>query len=277
MSWFSRIAYKIRHSVLLEKSEGLWNVLRKPYHFILDIRGTGVKMNVNGLVDIKIPALFYSEHLAAYEEENINCLISWIKKNPDSYILDLGCSTGYISTVALFTSETCKVIGFDSDISSLKASQRMSQYSKGKRLSLVYGLITDVSTIDKTIEEAVVETEIILKNSIDTGDPGTTHYINLDKNLDGKIPQYSIDLLFKDFLISSPILIKCDIEGAELFALNGSKEFLRMHHPAILLSVHEFILPVFNCDKKQVSEFLKTEGYRIEVISIDHEEHWYCT
>ncbi len=44
-----KIAYHLRHLPILERSTWLWNLLRKPYHKLLNIKGKGVKMTINNL------------------------------------------------------------------------------------------------------------------------------------------------------------------------------------------------------------------------------------
>src|SRR5271170_3504209 len=73
-----------------------------------------------------------------------------------------------------------------------------------------------------------------------------------------------------------PILIKCDVEGAELMVLDGARHLLTSHHPALLLSVHHSMLPDYESIKEDVAKFLEALGYIIDIVSIDHEEHWWC-
>jgi len=273
---FAKIAHKIRHSPLLKNADILWNILRKPYHALLNIRSKGIPVIINESLTIRIPPQYYKINLSDYEEASTQYLINWINKNPSCLILDIGCSTGYISAVCLFASANATVIGFDSDLPSLRASELMCKYAPGNRFSVLYGLITEGSNPERNINEAIDATNKILKASNLSGNPDTTKYVNLDKNIDKLIPEYAMDSLFKGSALTQPILIKCDIEGAELFALKGAKQFIAQYKPAILLSVHPGILPVFNCTVQQVDAFLKEQGYAIELISIDHEEHWWC-
>jgi len=69
-----------------------------------------------------------------------------------------------------------------------------------------------------------------------------------------------------------PILIKCDVEGAELMVLDGARHLLTSHHPALLLSVHHSMLPDYESIKEDVAKFLEALGYIIDIVSIDHED-----
>ncbi|MCR8560160.1 FkbM family methyltransferase [Mucilaginibacter sp. BJC16-A38] len=167
------------------------------------------------------------------------------------------------------------MIGFDSDISSLKATLNVCKYAVGERINVIYGLISEQSLQTTTLEEAFVQTRQTLHASGATGELGTATYANLD-TVAKDTPIYAIDDLFSGELVPDNVLIKCDIKGAELFAMRGAKNFLLKHQPAMLISVHPDILPVFNCSVEGVRAFLTEIGYLISVIDIDHEEHWWC-
>lgn len=276
MPSFAEIASKIRHSSLLQHSDWLWNGLRKPYHYLLNFKNKGVEVKVNDSFSYRIPPQYYHVGLEDYEKVNIECLVGWIRRNPDCYVLDLGCSIGIMSVVSLYASETAKVMGVDSDLSSLKATLRMCRYASGDRISLIYGLISEQSTVKRSIAEAIAQTSENLAVATVTGDPGTTRYVNIDHAGKDAI-FYSLDDLFEAEKITRPILLKCDIEGAELLALKGAEKFISTNRPDILLSVHPGILPVFGGSVEQVKAFLIAMDYTIEIIAVDHEEHWWCT
>jgi len=85
MQNFARLATRIRHSGLFENSAWLWDILRKPYHFLLNIRDKGVLVEVNDSFSYRIPPQYYYVGLADYERINMECLVKWIKKKPRLY------------------------------------------------------------------------------------------------------------------------------------------------------------------------------------------------
>ena len=74
----------------------------------------------------------------------------------------------------------------------------------------------------------------------------------------------------------TPMLIKIDVEGAELIVLRGASRLLLRNRPAILLSVHPQFLASFQQTVGDIAAFLGDHGYRWANLHTDHEEHWWC-
>ena len=75
---------------------------------------------------------------------------------------------------------------------------------------------------------------------------------------------------------SRPILLKCDVEGAEVLVLLGAEQFLQRTMPSLLISVHPLALPEYGHSVADVRNFLEKLNYSVSVIAVDHEEHWWC-
>jgi FkbM family methyltransferase len=271
------IAQSVRHSPLLEQADWLWIFLRKPYHQLLNIGGNGVPVSVGGCCSVKIPPEFTRAYWESYEPETVKALVDWIAKNPTSLILDVGCAIGIFSAVGLFASEKVEIIAFDSDLSSLKATERVCQYATGNRLQLVQGFLSDRHSSGFSYNESIIKTKDLLSKNSVTGNPGTTAYICIDGNTDNTIPTHSLDgLLLSENHLNKPTLIKCDVEGAELLVLYGAEKLLQKNSPTLLLSVHPPALPNYGHSTEDVRKYLERFGYTIQVLAIDHEEHWWC-
>lgn len=271
-----KVAKKLRHIPIIERSDFLWNLLRKPYLKLLNVGGNGAPLTVSKYLTIKIPAEYLSSDLENYETENVEKLINWVQHNPKSTLLDLGSSMGIMSAIALNVSGQIQVIAFDSDLNSLKATKKICKYTKGNRLKLVYGLITEKSINNHSFVEIFPGTENLIESSYISGMPKSLKYVNIHTNSDTSIPEYAIDEIVCEEYITSPVLIKCDIEGAELLALKGAVKFIEKYEPDILLSVHPLILPEYGKSVHDVASFLDQVGYCYEILAIDHEEHWWC-
>lgn len=73
-----------------------------------------------------------------------------------------------------------------------------------------------------------------------------------------RVELVSIDELVATGRARPPSLIKMDIEGAELLALQGARQTLAQHHPQILLSVHGEDL------RQSCSQLLVELGYQLQ-------------
>lgn len=268
------LAQRIRHLPVLERCNWLWNAVRAPYSALFN--GGGKVKVVMGGVEVQIPTEFAAFNWETYEPETFLHAANWIRENPDGLVLDLGCATGAFSAAALFASETSKVVAFDSDLASLVATRRFCENATGGRLQVVYGFVADKNSAEGlNLAEAVRRTDGLLRETPLSGDPGTTRYVNISTTEDKDIPCWTLDALLSE---SQPgaVLIKCDVEGAEMLVLQGAREFISSHRPTLLLSVHPEMLSEYGYSREDVGQFLCEFGYTVDVISIDHEEHWWC-
>jgi FkbM family methyltransferase len=77
------------------------------------------------------------------------------------------------------------------------------------------------------------------------------------------------------------LVIKIDVEGAELLVLKGATKLLQgTYPPRILLAVHPMFLPEFGLNANDVFQFLISVGYRVfdlkghEVNALHFAEYW---
>jgi len=252
-------------------------MLRKPYHRLLNRGGRGVKVMVGGTAAVWIPAEFAGGNWERYEPEAVAIFSAWVHRHPGGLVLDLGSSIGLFSAVALFADPSVEVVAFDSDLSSLAAARRICRHAPGSRLRLVHGLLAQAPTDNSSLASAVITTEEALLRTGARGDAGTTRYICITDPDAHSVPRRRLDdLLAASFVERRSMLIKCDVEGAELLVLQGAEKLLRRARPDLLLSVHPLALPTYGHSKTEVEAFLENLGYEIRCIAVDHEEHWWC-
>jgi FkbM family methyltransferase len=268
-------ATRTRHLPLLDLCDWLWNLLRPPYQALFKAAHGDIAVSMGG-VRVRIPGEFAAFYWENYETEAFHQVVGWIRENPQGLVLDVGCADGAFSATALVASETASVVAFDSDLASLAATRRFCRYAKGDRLQTVYGFITDTSSIEtQTLAGTVRQTDGFLRKMASCGNPRPRRYVNIATADDRDIPSNTLDSLLAGHP-PRPILIKCDVEGAEMLVLEGSRMLLTSRHPALLLSIHPEMLPDYGYVKDDVSTFLRECGYAIDVIAIGHEEHWWC-
>ncbi len=278
-SAFHRTARFVRHLPGLEQAEWLWDALRKPYHWVLDSSGQGVTILVGGSVPVKVPIEFIGGNWEVFETEAVGAFVKWVRNHPAGVVLDVGSSIGLYSAVALFAGTGVEVIAFDSDLPSLAALRRLCQHADRRRLRLVHGLVGEKADQLDTIEKALIVTETEL-DVIPELSP--TRYICLEPGGcspdEVAIPCRRLDDLFpSDGSGKREMLIKCDVEGAELHILRGAEKLIGCHRPDLLLSVHPETLPYYGHSKQMVSDYLRRSGYEVDCLAVDHEEHWWCT
>jgi FkbM family methyltransferase len=277
LSTFRRVAQYIRHLPGLDRAEWLWAVLRKPYQRLLNAGGRGVEVLVGNAAAVRMPADFTGGTWEQFEPEAIAVFADWVRQHPGGLVLDVGSSIGIYSAVALFANPLVKVVAFDSDLSSLAAVRRLCQHAKGGRLRVVHGYITQTPNEVSSFDLAVATTEVALLRTGVSGEAGTTRFRCLTDQDANAVPSRRLDDLFESGVPDGrPILIKCDVEGAELLVLSGAENLLRRTYPYLLLSVHPMALPNYGHSKKEVELFLQRLGYRVRCLAVDHEEHWWC-
>jgi FkbM family methyltransferase len=267
----------LRHRALLGRHDWLRAILRKPYHALLHLNRRGYTLNLGG-VDVRVPPEFASKWMEDYEKEEFAHIHAWCREHPGGLFVDVGCSLGYMSCAALFSEPAIQVVAIDSDLNSLKTTGRVCRYAGLERLHRIQALVVEQSSRPVPWTEAEKATTEQLKNPAISGDPGTHRYINLDSaQALAAIPRYSLDdLLVHEVGGNRPILVKCDVEGAEYEVLAGARRLLATAKPDLLVSVHPGKLPNLGRTVDMVVQTLSESGYIHKEIAVDHEHHWLC-
>lgn len=268
------VARRIRHLPGLRNWDGLWDSVRDPYQRFLNARG-GADIVVANSVKIRIPGEFAGGDWEDYEPAAVRLAVDWARLHSDGLFLDIGSAVGIFSAVVLFANPATETIAFESDLASLAQTRRFCRHAPG-RLQLVFGFVAE-SGAKASLSEAIAATEAELRRSNPSGDAGTTRYVCIEDAAFAHIPRNTLDDLFAGAGAGRrPILIKCDVEGAELLVLRGARRLLAENRPHLLISIHPPALPLHGHSREDVAVFLRQLRYRISVVAIDHEEHWWC-
>jgi FkbM family methyltransferase len=275
-STFRRVLRWVRHRPAFEHADWLWDRGRGLYEATLRVGSNGVVVRVGGICDVRMPPEFASGSWETYEPAVVQRLTDWVAANPRGTVIDVGCSMGILSACALAASADAEVIALDSDLASLKAAERLTALIGPERLHLIFGFVGDAHRSRRSFAQAETLTRECLASTHETGNPGTTRFVCLEDDVDG-IPVNSLDGLFASALTPDrPALLKMDIEGAELLALRGGRQWLTTARPTLLLSVHPPALQMRGQSAAAVRRFLEDCGYSAFTFAIDHEEHWWC-
>src|SRR5579871_6983144 len=274
MTSLRRIAQQIRHQPGLERAEWLWSALRRPYHKLLDLRGAGVDIAVGGIANVRMPTEFVGGAWEQFEPASVAAYWRWLREHPRGIVLDIGCSIGIYSLVALFAADRVSVVAFDSDPASLRAARRMTKYASGDRLRLVLGFVASDATECGPLADAVATTAGLIEEA--APHPDATRFVCIGDPAAADLPRRRLDDLFPSGFDGRACLIKCDVEGAEQLVLSGATALLSRHRPDLLLSVHPAELADYGHSKDGLRGFLAQSGYEATTIAVDHEEHWWC-
>lgn len=279
MSRLLDIARRVRHAPGLPSAEGLWRWLRRPFHLLLDPWQRGVAVELAHDRRIRLPADLTGRFAGwrHYEPEAVDRMADWIAAHPDAQILDVGCAVGMFTALALHASGRTRVIAFDADLASLKMTQRVAKVARDPgRLRLVHGLISNQHRTGGTLAMAVNNTSSALHALTEAQAEASARYVCIEDEGRSALPEYSIDeLLAGAATASRGTLFKCDVEGAEVFVLNGAQRWLKEVRPTLLLSVHPPALRKLGHSVEEIERLLRDANYQWEVIGRDHEEHWW--
>lgn len=272
-----KFAQGVRHLPGIGRLDFLWRALRPAYHLALNIGGRGVEVRVGGYARVRMPTEFVGGSWERHEPEAIAAYARWIGQHPCALVLDIGSSVGIFSAIALFADSCVEVVAFDSDLPSLAAARRMCRYAPGNRLGLVHGFLGEHPTEACSMATARARTEAALAQGEVLGEGRPPRYVGLNDGDIAGIPIRRLDdLLAGAYARGRAVLLKCDVEGAELLVLRGAEALLRHSAPVLLISVHPPVLHSYGYSIGELRSFLTGSGYKIRVLAVDHEEHWWC-
>jgi len=87
----------------------------------------------------------------------------------------------------------------------------------------------------------------------------------------------AVKVITLDMIDSQPNFIKMDVQGYELFALQGGEQTLKKHSPDIFIEIEEHQLAKFDVTKDQLVDYIKSLGYRIFRIDNEYPCDHICT
>jgi FkbM family methyltransferase len=89
------------------------------------------------------------------------------------------------------------------------------------------------------------------------------------------VPRITLDTLAR-LTGTAPDAVTIDVEGAEMLVLEGAAGLLRDARPLVWVSVHdEMIRYDYGYTAESAHQFMALHGYRMQLLAIDHESHWF--
>ena len=168
------------------------------------------------------------------------------KLRSDDILFDIGANIGMVS---LHAGKICKTVAFEPDPSFRE------RLEGNKRLNP--DCVLTVESIAISDSDSSVE---LFTEGADGNSPSLIRGIKSQSVL---VQSRTLDSLISEGRLPRPSVIKMDIEGAEILALRGGREFLLSEDRprTLFIEVHDTFLPDFGSTTFEVEELLKEFGY----------------
>jgi len=198
-------------------------------------------------------------HFGSGDSPFLNELFASLR--PDDVFYDIGANVGTIACIAADELPEGKVFAFE------PLPDNARELRKNFRLNDIDGDVFAVALSDEN-----GETEMLVDTQED--DPGSTNPISPERASSGffrtRDDRVGVRMVRGDDLIEEealpiPNVIKFDVEGAELKAINGMRETLAHKDCRVVhCEVHEYLLSDFGGTAEELEQTLKSRGFEIE-------------
>ena len=275
-----RVVKNVRWLPGIRRLAPIWERFRAPYERFLNRSGS-MRVRLGGVVDVTLPTSLARYPWENYEGEALQAYTEWIRSNPTGIILDVGAEVGAYTATALQLTPTTEVVAFDSDIAALAIVRDCAELSAApQRLSLVFGFVSNEHKSNERFD-AVRETTFKLVEPLRhlQHDQARFRLLTESETERSDIPIRSLDgLLAGVYPASRPMLIKCDIEGAEWLAFHGARRLLEENRPTLLVSIHpKHLVESYDTTRERMVAYLEGFRYKMTLLAQVHEEHWLGT
>ena len=110
-------------------------------------------------------------------------------------------------------------------------------------------------------EVGTVSTGVVHMASRNNNRPGRQQHSKYDTPQTVRCEVIRLD----DFLpqLRSLSFVKCDIEGADLFAMRGAKRLIEEHHPTVVIEINPWFLEGFGLQVEELVHYFTDMGYAL--------------
>jgi len=202
-----------------------------------------------------------------FEEKMCKAIADELKKSPKPVMLDIGSNIGLISLYSMANVPDLKIYAFE----------------PGPHQNEFFG---------KTISENKLDQKIVLSSEALGNKEGSMTFIShfspdcsgdgfIDTGRAGEpipveVPVTTLDKWWSENSEQKIDVMKIDIEGAELWALEGAVNLLRQVKPVIFMEIEPKNLKVYPYDRDSIFKWLDEHGYSL--YTLDNElctaENW---
>ncbi|MGK7941880.1 MAG: FkbM family methyltransferase [Crocosphaera sp.] len=221
--------------------------------------------------DILVPVellQLYSHCIEPTEEKKLNYFlethcVDWLSSylNSGDTILDIGASFGTISLpLAKIVGEKGHIYAFEPARKTQTFLQQILEINNISNISIVKSAISDQPGTYEFVE-------YLNDNSFSwASDTSTLNAPTI--NTEREHFTYDVDVTTIDQFVATyhlqPAAIKMDIEGFELYGLQGAKTTLDRYHPYLCIDIHEDV-KTGSSSLLEIQPFLESLGYDVEI------------
>jgi FkbM family methyltransferase len=164
--------------------------------------------------------------------------------------LDLGANIGFYSL------ESAIAVGSAGRVIAVEAAP---SHANSLRKNVEINDLKNVHVIEKGVWRSSGEAKLGRNRSENLG---MYSLGSVDSSESYSVALTTIDELLDECHVPSLDLMKVDIEGSEVAALEGAKKVLAHHRPAILIEINDSALRRCGSSKEELFELLRGYGYR---------------
>ena len=179
-------------------------------------------------------------------------MISKICKKNKIFLIDCGCNYGFYSFYTASLSDQNSVIAIEASLTTAKDFEKNLNLNKFNNIILKNSAISNIDNITINFNESKNDWESSLTHN------------EFDEKKVSKIKTLKIDTIIKNQKLDNySLLIKLDIEGHELQALEGAKKTIEKYKPIIIMELSTYIFNKNHNAFDRLNSFLDEFDYSI--------------
>jgi FkbM family methyltransferase len=222
--------------------------LREPYYRALELMNpNGVRMNFPSGDQFQIQPRFLGMSLFQYESELINLFCRLVVSG--ATVIDVGAHVGiYTLLASRRVGPSGKVVAIEPSPANVGLLRQHLRINRCSNTEVVEAAIADKPG------------QITFNYRPDPTDP-SAFANSMAYDISGESAIVQVKTLDEICNKLSPVLIKIDVEGAELLALRGGKNILLRNNPVVFVAVHPNPMRTLGTTPEQLVSYMNSLGY----------------
>lgn len=190
-----------------------------------------------------------------YEHDLVDPIVKELSKHDSPVFLDIGTNIGLISLAVLNALPKVRIFGFEPG---------PTAYKSFATTIFANQLENKITLLNEALDKVPGEITFYAHNGKDSSGDGMIDTKRADSPSSAiTVRSNTLDIWSRENNVPKINVIKIDIEGAELFALQGSAEFINEHKPVIFLEISTENLKVYPYTEKEVFGFFESNNYEL--------------